>query len=156
MAKRERRPLPPLVGKHGNPPQLAKNARRAWGKWLDEAESWEHFATLTFDFDCSPVSAVRYFAKWLRRLERKAQQQVGWFYVVEPGAAGQAHLHVLLSGTSRLGAEGCQSAWANGRAQVDEYEKGGGASRYVAKTLDCDSAEYDLKLRRGRPRSQRA
>ena len=104
-----------------------------WGHWLEGLAEWDHFATLTFNFEATVQSAVRYSRGWLRWCERKAQQRVDWFYVVEGGEHSFVHVHTLVVGTGRVGAADLETGWLHGIAQVIPYTPAGGAAHYVAK-----------------------
>jgi hypothetical protein len=118
-----------------------------WGNWLETIAEWDHFATLTFNFDATVQSAVRYSRGWLRWCERRAQQRVDWFYVVEGGGGSLVHVHSLMVGTVGVKARDLETGWLHGIAQVVPYAPAGGAAQYVAKSLADEQAVYDLRVK---------
>jgi len=121
-------------------------ARHEWGGWLGRMP-WDHFITLTFANSLGPEAALRRFKRWVRRVEQRAQQGVASFHVLERGAAGRWHLHVLLWGTTHVPNKGLEQAWSCGRADAAAYDKRLGASYYVTKVVGTDVAEYDIDFR---------
>ena len=117
--------------------------RTTWGDWLGQTQ-WHHFATLTFRYRASEQSAVKQFMRWIRYLERRAQQRVDWFYAVERFASGAYHLHTLVHGTSSLEASALRKAWQCGRADASRYDPQRGATYYVTKKIGADVVGYDI------------
>lgn len=134
-----------LSGREADRIRCALEVRRAWGQWLS-IFVWHHFATLTFACQPSVVGATRDFRTWVRRLEQRAQERVFWFYVLERGAAGQLHVHALVSGTRQLQAASFKDAWSWGRADASAYNRHRGAAYYVSKCLASHLVEYDVNL----------
>ena len=118
-----------------------------WGHWLEGLAEWDHFATLTFNFGATVQSAVKHSRGWLRWCERRAQQRVDWFYVVEGGDHSLVHVHTLMVGTGCVGAKALEAGWLHGIAQVVQYAPAGGAAHYVAKSLGIDTATYDFRIK---------
>lgn len=119
------------------------------GDWLDSLP-WCHFATLTFGERHNEASARRAFARYVRRVEQRAQERCTWFAAFEGlSEAELPHVHALLNGTSRLGVDAVRSAWRGGIAEVRVYKASHGAAHYVAKHLGSERADYDFNL--GRP-----
>jgi hypothetical protein len=134
-----------LTGPEDDNYKLSRAAQHAWGDWLGQFQ-WHHFATLTFTAQPSSGGAKSLFRGWLRRLEQQAKLSLGWFYVLERGAAGLLHVHVLTAGTTNLGICAMESAWANGRSDVSVYEPTRGAAHYVTKGLGGRAEDYDFCL----------
>lgn len=121
--------------------------RRAWGNWLGQV-NWSHFCTLTFRYPHGQEAALAKFRHWIRQVEQRAQQPLGWFQVLERGAAaGLWHLHVLLWGTTHVPNEGLMEAWSYGRAHASMYDSRRGASYYVTKEVGTDVVDYDIEFR---------
>jgi hypothetical protein len=121
--------------KEGDRLRLALAARREYGHWLGSDLVWHHLATLTFAHEASLEVAHREFGGWVRSLERRGQRAVGWFLVVERGAAGRLHLHALLVGTQHLQTEELERTWRPGRAAVSVYDPGKPGSYYLSRAL---------------------
>jgi hypothetical protein len=122
---------------------ITSDFRTSWGDWLDP-RPWTHFGTFTFAYDASPAHVERQSKRWLRRIEQRAQNKVGWFYVIERGAAGHLHLHALTSGTAHLDSSSIAAAWPAGRADVAVYEPTRGAAHYVTKDLGTRAVHWDF------------
>ena len=113
----------------------ALEAQEAWGPHL-ASYMWHHFGTLTFRHSTAPPAAVRSCQTWRRRLAQRAQQRVYWFWVLERGAAGLLHLHVLTAGTGHLEAAALERAWPFGRADATTYDPARG-SQFAAAIDKC-------------------
>jgi hypothetical protein len=135
-----------LTGLDADTLKLSLAARSAWGDWLYEYP-WDHVITLTFNYSASPDMATRWFGRWLRRLEQRAQRGLRWFYAVERGAAGLLHIHVLIRGTSEIGTAALKAAWAPGRADADRYDSTRGAAFYATKHVGRTVEHYDFDFR---------
>ena len=113
-----------------------------WGVWVGRDFIWDHFVTLTFVHPKTEAAALVQFRRWLRRVEQRAKKGVGWFVVLERGAAGLLHLHVLLVHTDHLHAGAVGKAWRCGRVDVTPYDPSRGAAYYLTK--DIGKAIVDL------------
>lgn len=73
--------------------------------------------------------------RFVRRLARRAQRGIGYFYAVETASrtAGFPHLHALLVGTSGVRSEDIRSYWPSGISKVEKYDSRHGAAYYVSK-----------------------
>jgi hypothetical protein len=71
---------------------------------------------------------------------------VYWFYVLERGAAGLLHLHVLVAGTAELSEGALRDTWECGRSDPSVYDSRRGATYYVTKWVGSDRLDFDLKL----------
>lgn len=131
----------------------ARRLRRDWAEHLAGFE-WAHFATLTTRLPATPLQLRDEFERgYVRRLARMAQGPVPWFHVIERGAAGIAHVHVLLAGTEALRLDQLRWAWKLGMTDVERYDAGRGAAYYLTKSIpsvaevDPEPAEYDVSRR---------
>lgn len=101
--------------------------------------------TLTFRDKQTVKSANRKWNKWLRRLEKELDDQVGYFRVTEVGRVGnRLHFHSLmlnLRGVRRL-------RWMDewdliaGFARIYPYQKSRGANYYLCKYVTKQIAEH--------------
>ena len=124
--------------------RLKLAARREYGFWLPDAFVWSHFITLTFALERT-LEAVRHsFFQWIRHLERRLHRPIGWFYVIEVGAAGRLHLHVLTAGTERLTVSELTATWKFGRADASVYDPAKPGSFYITKDFGLRRVEYDI------------
>jgi hypothetical protein len=64
-------------------PTAERELRDARGDWLAQRE-WEFFVTLTFRDVIGPNQANRKVRRWIRLLEQRSQQRVGWLTVISP------------------------------------------------------------------------
>jgi hypothetical protein len=131
----------PDVGWHGK-----RRLRWEWGFWLG-GFSWNHFVTLTFGSRADLDYALRQFARWIRDLERRAQQPVLWAVAPERTTANVFHLHVLLLGTAALRRESIERSWRHGFSRATRYDDRLGASHYLPKAIDDDWCEIDVDPR---------
>jgi hypothetical protein len=112
--------------------------RHGWGVWIGRDFVWHLFVTLTFAYPKSEAAALLHFGRWLRRVEQRAKKGVGWFVVLERGAAGLLHLHVLLVHTDHMHPGAVAKAWRCGRVDVTQYDPTRGAAYYLAKDVAAD------------------
>jgi hypothetical protein len=112
-----------------------EHVKECWGQWLESLGPWDHFATLTFNFEASARSAVRSSRDWLRWCERRAQQRVDWFYVVEGGDRSRVHVHVLVVGTVNVSAADLADGWRHGIAHVVPYTPSAGGDTLCRQDL---------------------
>ena len=109
--------------------------------WVDHFSGvpWEFMATLTFDprrNTPSRSAAVAEGEWWCGQLGRLRRASVGWIFVVERGAGGQAqHLHALVTGFRPLDPSVPASMWdaRNGHAHVRDVNDRRKAVEYVTK-----------------------
>ena len=112
--------------------------------------NWNHWQTLTPRWiNCSPDALWRGFRRYVRNLERAAQQRVCWVATVERSPAGIFHVHALTAGTGRLTDDYLARRWKLGRADVERFDpKRGGAwytvKLYAATAADDEWLAYDL------------
>ena len=133
--------------------------REAWARHLEQFE-WTHFGTLTTRLPHSPTELRREFERgYVRRLARAAQGPVPWFYIVERGTAGLAHVHALLANTGTLRLDQLRRAWLLGHTHVVAYDAARDAAFYLTKQMvpsvgaNHDAAEYDISRRLPRRRA---
>lgn len=115
--------------------------RAEWATFLAQ-NRWTHFATLTFRFDVSLDLAMKRGRTWTRRLHQRNQERVEWFFVVEQGSLGKAHLHALVDAQNLPDAE-VAAAWRDGRAQCRPFDVRRNGIAYVTKDI-AGSALYDI------------
>jgi hypothetical protein len=125
--------------------ELNRQAKAAFGAWLNEI-AWHHFVTLTFKYSVGVEAARHEMARWIRRLEQRAQQAVRYFWVLEPDAAGDLHAHVLLHGTGHLGCGQIRCAWRNGNSEARVFDPESAGAFYVTKSTGSEPDDYDLRL----------
>lgn len=123
-----------------------RRQREAWGPWLNRFR-WHHFVTLTFGGHTYANAAVIHFLKWVRRLERRAQHAVHWFFVVELDAGGGAHVHCLVGNTHNLTTRQLSAAWHLGFTRVLRFNPRQGAAYYVSKHIGDAVVQYDISPR---------
>lgn len=124
----------------------AARLREEWTRHLAQYE-WDHYCTLTSEPTVADRLRREFVNGFVRRLARATQGPVPWFYTLERGAAGTAHMHALIAGTHRLTLEQVQRAWRLGFAQVRRYDPARGAAYYLTKRLDTAAADYDVSSR---------
>jgi hypothetical protein len=127
---------------------MPSSPEQACGAWL-RGFVWDHYVTLTAAGDLSPARLRREFIDvFVRRLARRAQRPICWFYVIERGGVGgPAHVHALVAGTARLTTHDIALAWKLGHTRILCYDAARGAAYYVAKRLG-EWTDYDISSRR--------
>ena len=118
--------------------------RRAWGHYLDPM-GWDYFVTLTSSRALSYDQAKRQFASFIRRLERDSYNYVSWFRIRDgDGSTHHSHFHALLGDIPHLTSRAVEQAWRLGHTRVLRYERGRGASYYIASHITNFAAEHDI------------
>jgi len=112
--------------------------RHGLGVWVGRDFVWHSFVTLTFAHPNSEEAALLHFRRWIRRVEQRAKKGVGWFVVLERGAAGLLHVHVLLVHTDHMYPGALGKAWRCGRVEVTPYDPSRGAAYYLTKDVASD------------------
>ena len=123
-----------------------RRLRWEWGHWLG-GFSWNHFVTLTFGSRADRPYALKQFGRWIRDLERRAQQPILWAVAPERTTDEHVHLHALLSGSDTLTREDIERSWQPGFARSTRYDARLGASYYLAKAIDNEWCELDVDRR---------
>ena len=119
------------------------NVPESWGQWLNEYD-WDHYCTLTFQWEATVSGAIRQYQRFIRRLERRAQGAINWFMVIEYGRGGWLHIHALLGATNALLKESVDVAWPAGKTNVQTYDSQRGASHYITKAITSEATFWDI------------
>lgn len=127
----------------------ASNAARLRQEWTTHLErfDWHHYCTLTAQPTAPDKLRREFMEGFIRRLARCTQEPISWFYTLERGAGGTAHMHALLSGTLRLTTLRVQRAWDFGFAHVRVYDPSRGAAHYLTKDVVFEHGDYDVSRR---------
>lgn len=125
----------------------------AMGSWLSEF-NWDWYATLTFKFEVpNPINAKRYFARWLKDVDKYLGRDSGAFLAVERFKHNfGTHLHTLV----RVGLNDSLfnqevfilpmwDKWFKryGRAKIEKYDPNLGAGYYVGKYISKELCDFD-------------
>ena len=122
--------------------------QRAWADHLN-GFAWDHAVTLTSRYPMSRVAIARAFTnKFVRRLSRRLQGPVPFFWIVEQATHGFPHLHALVSSTARLSVEEMQGLWSMGFTRIVTYDARRGAAFYTTKDIASpDRDDYGVSRR---------
>lgn len=128
-------------------------AAQAFGNWLDTlqlddegclAKPWHYWSTLTFAEERTERAIRRAIEAHLERCQVSRS-----FWGIESGRVnGRLHGHALYHfGGAVPSAKSIWNDWfsRHGRAHVDTFERGKGATHYVSKYVSKDLADYDLQ-----------
>ncbi len=121
---------------------------QAYSDWLDKIP-WDFWCTLTFRYDPTPRAALRAFHTWLDQSEFWYRSDYYGFVVTEDGRLnGRTHLHALMGTLGHLEAYR-KELWREwhqrfGRARLEPYDKGKGASGYIAKYITKELGEWEV------------
>jgi hypothetical protein len=111
----------------------------AYADWLSSFE-WIFFGTLTFrEPEISLRKANQLFDRWIHEIEAaEGTKDFRWVRVAERGAFGDnLHFHCLVGGLRNGSKWNWLLRWKEmaGEAFISYYFRGGGATRYMLKTL---------------------
>ena len=118
-----------------------------YGDYLSKIP-WNFYTTLTFRLPVGWETAVRRFNIWIRRLQQRAQGELGWFRSVERGRHDLVHLHSLIEEPESLLISDLQGAWKWGRTDIQIYDPTRGGAYYVAKDIASGKADWDIHRRK--------
>lgn len=106
---------------------------------------WSHIVHLTpARIDCSHLRIDRFFRhRFIRKLERAAQNPVRWVRGLERSPGGVLHIHALLSGTTNLDDAYVEAAWELGKAQARQYDPARRGAWYVVKSYVLPEAPWE-------------
>ena len=128
---------------------LAPGLASEWGQFLDGFDS-SHYLTLTSRSQRTPEQLMTDFKKYIRSLERVAQNAVYWFVAGEEAIGGWGHLHALTAGTGSLRTKTLERQWRSGFSRARRFDPARGAAYYVVKEVGSKSKMldwYDLSKR---------
>lgn len=116
----------------------------ALGSFL-EKYPWSHFHTLTFARESGEEYARREWRRYLRLVQLSAGVPLQWFFGIEHGERfGRVHVHALTGNTERLPRSLIAEHWRAGFSRILDYERGKGASHYLAKYVTKEMSEWDI------------
>lgn len=121
-----------------------ENLRENWVKFLNQWD-WEWFVTLTFADDISVHTAGVRFKRWFRMLNRRRDNQVGYFMATEWHKNRKVpHFHLLMLGVGNSRRLTWMDKWYPGYARIWPYNKNKGAAHYLTKYITKELADYQL------------
>ena len=115
--------------------------RQAWADYLRRFV-WDYVVTLTFDRRCGRAGALAHTRRWIQRTPKQRRGHA--FLVIERGAHGLWHSHLLIGGVGELTRPRLKREWGRGFVHVQAYDRERGVAFYLAKFTFDDDAEYDL------------
>jgi len=120
--------------------------RITWANWLNKWD-WEWFVTLTFKYSVTLNQAERYWRKWVRKLNSKIDDQIGYFRVTELQQFRYVpHFHTLILNTKNARRLTLMDCWDKvlhaGYARIYSYEKDKGAAYYLTKNIVNPLGDY--------------
>ena len=118
---------------------------------------WDKYMTLTFrpELETKDIfTCQRRFESFLRIVKKEFKCKKGFDYFVadERHQTGLLHMHALANGMSGISDTDLWQIWSvkYGRARVQTYDVGKGATHYLTKYVTKELCWWDIKIREER------
>jgi hypothetical protein len=119
--------------------------KQAWAEHLILYQ-WAWFMTLTFRKPVSSETAWRHYRAFFEEISDVNRNKIGWFAVLERGAATNIHVHALVTAVWPSARREWERMWYRraGNARILEFDPSRNAVQYCVKQLSRGDTDYDF------------